>query len=285
MAVGAARETWRGRALSYDKRGLSWTRVFLVNTTLPTDTDILSAAGLPAIDDAFPGKPGTSAKNYRVKDRGSPLAWEVVVEYGPTDETNEGGESGDDANDPTDNPVKIKGGSEFFMLAVTRTIDTDAPIVNSAGVAFDTPVEIEVGRPFLLLEKNENAAPYAKARQFTGKVNSTTFYGAPKNTLMCQDITFNNDWWTNPDTGARTEYWVVQYKFLYKEDEWNDLKVLDVGYQQKIDGEPVNIRLKDGSVTSRPLALNADGTWRKTGQVRLKHFKVYPEADFSGLDL
>lgn len=284
MAIVSVKESPLGRQIGRDKDGkIKATRIFYVTTDAPTDfAAVIGAGGIPANGDLLPGFTDIFAQDIRATDRGSAKAWRVTVEYGPEDEeeTGDGGEG--DPNDPTNNPVQIRGGSEFLTRALRRDLD-GKPVQNSVDQPFDQPLEIEVALPYLLLEQNEGTAPYAKARQFTNKINSSNFWGAGARTLLCHDITFNNDFWTHSETGEVKEFWVVQYKLLYDEEKWHPFKVHDVGYREKKpDGKWNELDPDTKLRPTRPKPLK-EGKWVDVPDEL--EFRVKGEADFGGLGL
>lgn len=289
MSITSVKESPFGRAVRKDKDGkINATRVFLVATDSPADfLEVLGAAGIPAKDDPFPGLSAIVAQDIRATDRGSAKAWRVTVEYGPQDEDEDSASGGNDPNDPTDDPVKIRGGSEFFTKALQRDLD-GKPVVNSVEQPFDQPLEREIAHPYLLLERNESSAPYAKARQYTNTINNAQFYGAPPKTLLCHDISFNNDFWQDVDTGAWHEYWVVQYKFLYNAEQWNPFKVYDVGYREQVGNGPIKVFNEIDPDTklkcTRPKPLK-EGKWVPLAAIGELEFRIYVETDFGGLGL
>ena len=236
------------------------------------------APGIPRPGQRHPADPTAVCRNVDAKAI-SPIFFRVTANYySPSGGTNDQGES----VNPLDMPPEISYGYESIMQMVDVDLDKKA-IVNAAGEPFDPLLEIAVQRPVLRVTRNEATFPGALARAYGGNrgaVNSDSFYGWPPKTALCRPITGADQ------RAGDVVYTRVTYEIAFDSTGWQP-RPLNMGYREKVDGELVVIKDKDGSPVSQPVALNADGTAKAAGATvdRAGPFKIHPELSFSALRL
>lgn len=287
MAVGPAVETFQDRDVKSDDRGENRTRTFFIETDDATETDVLSASGLPADGDDFPGKPaGTVIVKSIVLDHpgNRPTTWRARVQYGPPEDTPSGKPVDNSPTDPADDPISISGEYEDYLVALDADRDGKA-IETTAGEPYDPPIEEEATLFVLVLEKTETAAPYAKAYAHHNRVNDSAFYGAAPETLLVK-IGFSNFFWRNPDTGVLVERWKLRYRFKHKAEGWQR-EILDAGFAELIGGKLVEIVDEEGNRPSN--AVKLDGAGRKLADPKaagnFNTFRTKKKSNFAGLGL
>lgn len=105
-----------------------------------------------------------------------PFAWEVDVEYSSRPRTKCSETLSDD---PLDQPPKIRGLNNHYQRALQKDEDGKA-IVDSAGLPYDPPQEIEDVRHGVVITRNEASLNMAQIVAYNGATNSDSFWGLEK---------------------------------------------------------------------------------------------------------
>lgn len=172
--------------------------------------------------------------------------WEVTQNY----ERLENGTG--DEEDPVDVRVKYRPRAELVEVVYDYDPITGNAIVNSAGDPFDPPLTDQIPALFMNVEWN-TASNLSSLLVHIGKTNSDSWQGFGADTWMItsfhsEEVPYND-----------TVYYKNTLDCALKTSKWRPIKVLNVGFREKIDGELKNIKIKGQDATA-PVALDADGT-------------------------
>lgn len=301
MAVVSTTENPFDREVGQDERGATRTRVYTVITDDAEDTAIFG--GVPALGADYPGTSGTLVVQRHSATHPSGAngkTWRVTVEYGAPDAEESGDENVNPniptvrrETDPKDDPIAESGEFEDVMEAIDKDLD-DLPIQTTAEEPYDPPIEEEVSRQVLTLEKVEQNNPRTKARQYHNKVNSADFYGYAKHTLRVK-ISYQSFNWTKPSTGATETRYRVRYRFTHNEKKWIPREILNAGFRAKfstVDGDGNfgtgydEILTDTGERPSNPVKLTREGFVASPfDDPYYNEFRTKEEANFGGLGL
>lgn len=225
-----------------------------VDDKFMTQNEVVAGAfafGLPQLFAPRPGKPiflvdGISCR----RQEGTSKVWLITVTYStrtPREDQH--------PDNPLDEPVKRSLQSEKGMDILTEDIHGNA-CLNTAGVAFDPPIEVRRSKGRLVFLRNELTHPGAKQQEYEDTVNSHSWAGGAAGKVYCDSITgeelFKNG----------VNYWAVTYVFLYNRRGWQP-RPLNQGYQEIVDpgGTKLLKRITDsyGEPISEPVPLDALG--------------------------
>jgi hypothetical protein len=168
-------EDWNGRGLNQAANG-QWqaTRIWQV-IDAANEADALAAAPFPG-SDLIPALNASHPQNARliVTNRnpvtdGGPTTWKVTVSYSIVAITGGGGDG-----DPLNTTPIVSWGMGEITLAVDRDVDNKA-IINSAGDAFDPPLQRTFKTLRLRIVKWFPIFDLALSDTFTNTVNSNNF--------------------------------------------------------------------------------------------------------------
>jgi len=254
MVATSVNEKRDGKRAIHDEKGKKYTRVFLVVLdTVETDGAITArqAAGVPRRGDLH--DTDTSARVIVVDPQqidGSPLYWNVEVEYSTEYDSDSGG--GVVAENPLDRPDEYSWG-HFDRTVILDRDKNGAAITNSAGDVFDPPLEEDQSLPELTIIRNQLVYPPNTAFNYMNSVNnsSLTIKGAtvaPRQVKMKQ---FSGQ--QNTENGVT--YFRVTYRVQFNPATW-DRFVLDIGFNQLVAGVRVPILVKGEPPTLPQLLSN-----------------------------
>lgn len=178
--------------------------------------------------------------------------WEVTVNYGPYD-------PGQFPQNPFQRPLEIAWSDSVFQTVVLYDNQGRA-ILNSAGDAFDPPVEADDNRPMLTVSRAEATYDPILTYNYRDAVNADPFWGFPP--LVWKMKSRRGTRTYNPDAGTTSGYyWEVNYEFELNPLGWTRW-ILDQGLKVAgAGGGAQAINAKDGggeNVTS-PILLNGRG--------------------------
>lgn len=233
--------------------------------------------------DDFPFATLRKAKVKREMTRGQQTHFIVDYEWStetPDVQQSSGGNG--NGSDPTSKPPK----GSFSTRKVTRiyTHDRDGnPILNSAGMPYDPPLQGEFSHFIYKIERAEIAFTDATAAAYVDKLNSSMFLGRPKGFVKCNDITASSE------SADGMTYWNVSYEFEYAPEGWQP-EVLEAGLMELVgEGEEkTRQRIKDdeGEDVVEPWPLDDDGQKLEAGEdVIYTEWETHEEANFNGLGL
>jgi hypothetical protein len=300
--ISAIDPVWFGTAVRNDRNGAKTFRVryrVTLETTsvvqngidLEQGLAILEDPRLPA-DDASITLRGTtyyvSSRDVEPPDETNRVIWFVAIEYTDTLDNGDGDldqPPGNNNPNPTDDTPYWEFDSGDGTKFTNRDIDGNL-ITNTAG---DPPEPIAVfdPHPVVNFHRNEASFTWATTRQYTAKVNSSTWNGAPAKTVLCRKIRATQRWRNG------IPYYAVVYQFEFKdlEEGWQHL-LSSLGYRQKVestgDGEtstelvPIYV---NGEPTQEPMPLDLNGKLCPPGYEDETEWKVYKSVDFNPLNI
>jgi len=218
---------------------------------------------------------------------------EVSVTFGPSDPSKDDrGPVGEDGvRDPFAAPPRLRWATEFEDYAPTLD-KAGTPILNKAGDPFSTPIVIPYPTSVAIVSRVEREYDDAWLTNFKGRVNDAEWMGWPAGSVLCRDITGDREW--NDDVQGYT--WPTEYQFAFRPPivvstkkvypGWA-VQVLNAGLREKVSGVKRPITVK-GAQVSEPWLLDSSGVAYAEGSTAdpvYLTFDLYPEADFSLLDL
>lgn len=156
---------------------------------------------------------GLLTQTVKSVDR-NPYAWEVVCEYSSNqDDFESGGNSSDTPlgafyQNPLNTPPDLRLGS----VNLTRSFEYDlnGTLVGTiAGEPFDPAFEHDEKNTLFTISRIETGFSDDKRRTYINKVNSSSFGGRPRGSVLMRDISAEAKWVGN------TLYWKVNYELEY----------------------------------------------------------------------
>jgi len=130
----------------------------------------------------------------------SPVLYEVTVDYSQDTK----------AAHPLDEPMKVRWSNEI----TSEPIDTDIhgnPIVNTAGLPFEPPIQEQVYDTRLTIVRNEATFDGVRMAAYRNTVNSKPFRGAPPRTCRMVNIE------AEEIIEAEWAYYRVTYEIVYRD--------------------------------------------------------------------
>jgi len=217
---------------------------------------------------------------------GDPFRWEIDVDYSTinTDAQN----PQNTATHPLDRPPDVA----WDFIAGTQVVYEDAngdPITTSSKEFFDPPLEIEEYYPRLVIARNQLAYSPPVALEYTGAVNSDSFFGADPHQVRCAGITgrLQFEVWQK----ANIAFWNVVYEFHFRiaEHGWKK-RLLDIGYYElDANGKQKHILDKQQAPVTSPVPLDGAGGQLTLGPnvkpVFLPAIEIYRSKPFADLQV
>lgn len=246
MAVTAWNESVAARSLSVDVgNGYEFSRSFTVQIDDPNTPllEIVNATGI-GLWAAHPEDVFSRAHKFDVKPRGSSLLlYEVTVHYKKPEEKNEERQEQKHGDPPKPEEAPAQMPKPMWSGGTTSTtepftIDANGdPVSNSAGVPFPD-AEKKVPAPTLTYTK---CFPTYKAmnvavKQIVGKVNDAAWADGEEGEWLCESSKWS--WKSEGQGNHALRYVECSLEFAFKEGGWAQ-KLLDVGYQQRVDSDGV----------------------------------------------
>lgn len=292
MAVVSVTEIWEGRSgnKSLEKFRREYQRVFRVYTDSNHDAaaTIITHPSLPALGSGYitPNEADAGALCKKVEasqNAEDPLQWTVTATYDtdvPDPEEQE--------ENPLNRPAQWKFSFSKYTKAVEKDLD-DKAIVNSAGMPFLPPVEIDQSRPVINVTINKATFSYIYVLNLQDAVNMDAWNGFAPNTLKIAGIEVSSQYENN------IAFWQLTYNIEVNWEGWNPMKVLDQGYYEKelVSGEEGSqsavyrrelIRDDFGQPMSGPTLLNGSGEQLPEGSDPVYlNFRVYRTVSFAGI--
>jgi hypothetical protein len=257
------------RSVSGAGRGRTYSRTYVI-IDAATEALALSASGLPAINDGFPGLPDYKAKAPSLRSTG-PTTWEATIDYAIP-------ENGDihiePPTDPQVDPPKVS------ITPSLREIPTDVdvngiPIRNAANFPHDQQATLPVIVDVIKVTRYEAAYDVSRVRAYRNKTNANAFnfLGNLIRTgdMLCRSIRLVGEYPINA-TGPV----LIEYEFEWWSDERvaegtaaypHDLHIANVGIMGWYDDAgakksgPIGFQSSAGifTPTSSPVALTLAG--------------------------
>ena len=261
MAIIDTVEDWSKRTYQSIGKDHSATRVFTVafdDETDPIEEPVLAhtATGIPLYGDFHPNSEIVSVKDIIVIDNGGPHFVQVIVNYTGT----------------TLNVLAEPDIVSYFFFASEEPIDRDKygkAIVNSAGEQFDPPITKKFYDLGIRIQSNEGGYSETDAAAAIGQINTRSFRGHAKGTVMCTDYSGTPQWHNG------WKYWVVNKEYRVRLDGW-DSRILDAGFRSLVNGKLVEITDENGVKRSEPSLLNGSGGVAPVGSTGVfLDFEIY----------
>lgn len=206
-----------------------------VADTSPLDILGASAGGntVPVRGDYFPGSASIRAYEIEVEQDGKDrLFWNVDVAYRNSTLTS------DQEENPLDEDPLVTWDFQAFVEPVTKDAITGKLICNSAGDAFDPPLEQDTYRLALEIRQNMQSFSPSLANDVIGSTNSgnMTICGLP--VLAGQALMANRAAQSRRRNGV--DYWEVATYIMFKADGFTR-SVMNAGYRYSDGGNPAKL--------------------------------------------
>lgn len=244
------------------------TRLYLVLTDSATHTesDILSAAGLPVLFDVHPTLTGAMVIDRKARqstNEDEPFLWTASITYSSVSKSKT--DPATRSQNPTDRPAVLKISFEQREIGLYVDLEGD-PIINSAGDPFDPPPTMEETIGIISITRNKASVDFAQYMDFNGATNEFTFMGFPPDTLKISleaERTFEQQQYffiVNATIRVRPFYDLgVGADFVTTMGGWQ-LKLLDAGYRYIDAGNNYhNIVDDEGNSLHKPYPLDGAG--------------------------
>lgn len=248
-------------------------RYFRVRTTSKLDgpATVGGATGLPELYDSYETdtESDDTASVISIEPREEDKCiWTVEVRY-----STETGDEAKSADNPLSRPTEISFSSQKYTRPLVRawgtgkitTINVEGEeqlystsalttaVINSAGEAFDPPIEMDDSRPTLTFTRNEGGFDTLLPATYQDAVNSDSFFGYNPLTVKCSRISAVSTF----ESGF--SYWKVTYEFEINFNTWRFMP-LDQGTRYKdANGKVQNAFDRNGAPVSKPILLNGAG--------------------------
>ena len=318
MEVTSITETWGNRSggigEDFERK---YTRSFQAVTDDPRvgPLQVMADARLPRLYTFYVGPNGeldTGAFVTSVRpqqDAENPQVWEVTVEYGTrsgvpgtqggSDGVPRGGTLGgtgtdqghgrfDGASARVDNPLRRPYDLSFDFITekeVARVITVAGfdglPVQNSAGDAFDPPVERDLHIQVLKVTANMGSFDPVLAYDYLGRVNDGPYLGFAARRVLLAVYRADRAY----ESGFL--FWKVYHEFHFHPVDW-DLRVLDQGYRKlpRVNGKLQTITDGKGKDVAKPQMLDGfGGVLPEGGEPVFLTYRIYRSADFAALGL
>lgn len=258
----------------------TYQRVFLVLTSSKWDeviavrnaVDPNTKLAIPVVGDVYTNNGLTDAElandwgayaqtieceeGERVASGGS--YWTVTVNYGPYDPAQ-------NPENPFQRPIEIAWSNSVYQAVVFQD-NQGNPILNSAGDAFDPPMEADDDRPMLTITRAEPTYDPILTYNYRSAVNADEFWGFPPGVWKMKDRRGTRTY--NPDAQtASGYYWEVTYEFELNPLGWTR-QILDQGLKVAGAGGGSSENATDGAgdPAMSPILLDGKGGKLAAGQ-------------------
>jgi hypothetical protein len=217
------------------------------------------------------------------------FSWLITIEYGyvsPLEVTATG--------NPLAKPVVFTWEPEETTEIVTVDVNLDAsgrgtPILNSAGIPYDPPVERLTGKGLLTVYRNEAANfNYVTASGYCDfRVNDSIWNGFAAKTILAKPFRLPQIEYSQE---ANVWFYPMQYQFHYEPRTWQK-KILDAGYEEidPADATKRKLILVSGQPVSTAQLLDGAGHWvdhnPTAAQVTYFTYDIYQAIDFTVFNL
>lgn len=300
MSVTFVRPLKRGRTGTREAGGgkRTYTQTFIVGTDDVQDGSLVARTAIDPNGGPVIPQPltfyvagnefdlGAFVKSVEAHEIGETgMLWEVTVTA-----DSEMPEPPKDQENPLDRPPEVSWSFAQFQRVAEKDINGNA-IVNSAGQAFDPPIQIDDSRPVCDIERNEDAFDPDVIFAYKDAINADT--------LDIGGLTVAPGQAKMANISARRQfensqfYWKVAYQIEVKQDGWN-LSVLDQGWYKKGQNGKLTPCVDDaGNEVTAPVLLDGQGGQLalppapagQSGAAVFKTFDVYTSLPFAPLGL
>ena len=193
-----------------------------------------------------------------IKETDEPTRWIIDLTYGHID-------MDQDVN-PLNRPWEYSIRYENHQVPVEKDIK-NKPIVNTAQEVFQELVMVDQARPVLTAKRNFLDFPWGICNKYSNTLNRDTFFGAAPETLKIDRINPTNQ--KTYIDGLELKYFELVVEMAYNPETWKR-KILNIGYNELIDGEKKRILDDQGIEVQIPVLLDKEG--RKLEQDAPEHY-------------
>lgn len=233
---------------------------------------------VPRHFDPHPTDPTCSVRKVTPSVLAGATVWKIMVEY-----SSEVPDPGDYEEHPLLRPVKAWMTAEEVKIPLFQDRFGN-PVINTAGVAYDPPVEITSINKVYHFERNEASWSEAKVDAYLNHLNSSSFCGKPPRHVRCRKFD------PQEQREKQIKYFKVGYEFEYNQFGF-DPRPLSRGVLQideewyNFSGEVRHIRIKDrmGRDVTQAIPLSGDGYALQPGDV-LSNPNLLEYQTFEGLE-
>lgn len=284
MASGVS-ENVAAPTSSIGANGRQHTKTFQVTVDTKNDSwAAVTASGIPAYGEVHPDDLSAVVVDISSQETASTVIFHVVVTY----ETQTRNFVLSD--NPLDDPVDIDWAFQAYEIGLERDVG-GAPVVNSAGDAFDPPYTVDRYHPVVTIVRNEATFNPTTALSKQGKLNddSVRIAGLSISPGEGKLIDFAG---RRAYRNGRT-YWVVTYRIEFSDDKDFDDNVIgwtrefyDHGLYTKVGaGDRTRILDDEGQKVVVPHALDGAGGKGDKDTPKYRLFDVFETTAFEPLDL
>jgi hypothetical protein len=203
----------------------------------------------------------------------------VSAEYNTPQSGGGGGQ--DSATAPLARPSDIQLDWNESRVPIYVDAITDEPVLNSAGVSFDPPIDYDIADPVLVISRNEFPIDWPLILSYRNAINLDTYLGAAVGTLRLYPILasrqFEQEW---------GYFYRVTYRIGYREDGWIAHRLDEGRHELNTDGELVEILDARGSPVTDPVRLNGSGKQLPVGaETQFLDYNLFKSKLFAPLNL
>lgn len=259
------------------------TRCFRVitNSNYDCSHEVKNATGIPLLADRHPSNTDAYCNSKRADpDKKGKRIWVVTCQY-TTERQNPDGSG--PQSDPQNDRAIIEWATESMQVPIYADF-FDHAILNSAGDYFAEGVKAEANFWLVTVSKNLRFVP-AWILNYRNAVNSDAFLldgiAIPTKAAKMRQIQIGK--WNK-----RNRLWYREVKFTIKiQGSWRKW-ILDQGLRCIKDGQTTACSNNDGTMVTKPVALDGDGGQLENPSptnAQFLEFQIYPELPFSALPL
>ena len=114
------------------------------------------------------------------------------------------------------------------------------PVVNSAGVPFDPPIEVPCSHTTVSITAFSSVADPTNIGRYLDKVNRTRFMGAAAGCARCTNYSITSQY----EQGAFS--WQIDVEVEFNEDGWSPIRVVDAGVMERVLVNPPGVIIPPG---------------------------------------
>lgn len=295
-----SKDTWNEEQLRIDTEHTAIYTVIMTNgaglsgglNESARENTVANVLGVPKIGTDSPILPGASCIDRDITEVG-PATWEVTAVFSNKVRKATEAFDGDTEKEPWDLEPTWNWTSETIEVPMTYEValpgEDPRAITASTGEPLGQLTK-PISVPILTIRRAELAFDKNKILQFTNHTNSSSFWDADDESVLCASIT------ANPEKKYAQKYWMVEYVFKFSplEEGWKFL-AHDEGTFYYSDPEPAGAiyiggkKLPFGDDAFQQTIGNLDGMGGRnvsgTPAFVEPAYRRYPVANFNSLSL
>lgn len=302
MGIVSATEV-AGRTFQSDEKGyVEGSRKWVVVSDNLNEWPIAVAAAV-GVDqyDPHPAYPSTIARFLQMSQRNPDAnVWDVEIPYSdkPFDAEQQPNDlvTGGEQQTPTRTaaqPPEIRPAVwTFTRKEIVKVLERDAvndtPVVNSAGLPFDPPIEVPRSHQIIRIEFIKAVLNLESIRDYWDRVNNAEWKKFPRGSVRVNDFSVKSTFEKSGPSGM-VGFWSCSCELEYNPDKWNPKKILDQGSIERVYvrdefGNPIGQKYRPILVEGQPavMPLNGNGERLPVGQPLVYlDFNGYKELNFT----